>query len=94
MRFQVLTTVNMKIRAFWDVAPCRLVSLENTDVLEVHTASTTVMMEAVSISHTSVYSNEITRRSRKALIFVREMGFEDRFWMELTQGRVLTPSDS
>jgi hypothetical protein len=25
VRFQVLTAVNMKIRAFWDIAPCRLV---------------------------------------------------------------------
>jgi hypothetical protein len=53
MRFQVLTAASMNIRAFCDVALCRLVS-------DVHTASN--LMVAVRKSETSVYSNETTWR--------------------------------
>jgi hypothetical protein len=45
---------SMKIRAFWDVAPCSL---------EVDRRFTSaMMMEAVRTSETSVYSNETTWR--------------------------------
>jgi hypothetical protein len=27
MRFQILTAANMKIRAFWDIAPCSLIGV-------------------------------------------------------------------
>jgi hypothetical protein len=44
MRFEVFTVANMKMTAFWVVAPCSLV-----EVLLI-----TLMMEAVSTSETSV----------------------------------------
>jgi hypothetical protein len=28
MRFQVLMAVSMKMRAFWDTAPCRLIKVD------------------------------------------------------------------
>jgi hypothetical protein len=52
----------MKITAFWN----NIVSLKQTDVLEVHTASTSkaifLIMEGVRASETSVYFYETTRR--------------------------------
>jgi hypothetical protein len=58
MRIQVLTAVGMKMRAFWDIAPC------NLDDSEVRTASIiAVMMAAVRTFETSVYYNETTQRN-------------------------------
>jgi hypothetical protein len=39
MRFQVLTEASMKMAAFWDVAPCNLVKVEETSV---HSYETTL----------------------------------------------------
>jgi hypothetical protein len=47
--YQFLKVASMKIRAFWDVAPCSLVGV------------IALMMDVVSTSETSVYSTQITR---------------------------------
>jgi hypothetical protein len=66
VRFQVLTAMNMKTIAFWDIA--RVVSLKYTDFSEAHTVSIIraaiigLMINAVPISETSVYFNDITWR--------------------------------
>jgi hypothetical protein len=57
VRLHIVTAASMKIRAFWDI-----VLLEHTDVSEVRTVPMIVVIEAVSTSETSVYSNETTRR--------------------------------
>jgi hypothetical protein len=60
---------------FRDVAPCSLI--ETDDVSEVFTASIirvtiTLMIKAVSISATSVYFHQTTRRNvPKILIFIQ-----------------------
>jgi hypothetical protein len=66
VRFQVFKEASMKVTAFWDVAPCSLVEVD--DVSEVRTVSIirarliALMMEAVRISETSVYFHETSRR--------------------------------
>jgi hypothetical protein len=57
----------MKIRAFWDIAPCSIVKVDQRfgDAYCLHHQGdgdpfTTLMMEAVHIYETSVYSNETT----------------------------------
>jgi hypothetical protein len=50
----------MKIRAFWDVAPCSLVVVNRR--FRVRTAFIALMMETVRTSATSIYSNETTGR--------------------------------
>jgi hypothetical protein len=52
----------MKMTVFWDVAPCSL--QKSTDVSEVLSeAMIALMMEAVSISETSVNCYQTTRRN-------------------------------
>jgi hypothetical protein len=46
VRFKVLTAVSMKVIAFWDIAPCSLITL---------------MMESVCTSETVVCSKETTQ---------------------------------
>jgi hypothetical protein len=60
MRFQFLTAVNMKMRAFWDIASCRLVGVVRRfrGAFCLHRQ----MMEAVCTSETSVYYNQTTWR--------------------------------
>jgi hypothetical protein len=59
MRFQVLIVASMKIRVFWDVAPCNLVGVDQR--FRGSASITTLIMEAVHTSETSVYSNETTQ---------------------------------
>jgi len=69
LRLQVLTAANIKIMAFWDIAPCSLVLLGRRfrDAYCLHQQSfTALMMKAVSNSETSVYYGAM---SQKALIF-------------------------
>jgi hypothetical protein len=62
VRFQVLTAASMKMKAFWDVAVCSVgVHRRTASVIRVMIIIS-VMMEAVRISETSVYSNETTWR--------------------------------
>jgi hypothetical protein len=75
MRFQVLTAGSMKMAVFCDVAPCSLVEVyrclrgacchhQGDHRLEVLAASIIVlMMEAASISETSVNFCQTTRRN-------------------------------
>jgi hypothetical protein len=62
VRFQVLTAASMKIGAFWDVAPCRLIGVDRRfgGVYCLHRQGDefiALMMEAIHTSETSVYSN-------------------------------------
>jgi hypothetical protein len=58
VRFQVLTAASMKIAVFWIVAPCSLV-----EVYQRFRGAIAMMMEAASISKTSVNFYQTTRRS-------------------------------
>jgi hypothetical protein len=63
VRFQVLTAASMKIRAFWNVAPCSLLGVcRRFRGASIIRAMIVLMMEAVRTSEPSVYSNETTRR--------------------------------
>jgi hypothetical protein len=57
---------DLKIRAFWDVAPCSLVGVDRrfrgSHCLHHQDDESIVTMEAVRTSETSLYSNETTRR--------------------------------
>jgi hypothetical protein len=46
VRFQVLTAVNTKFKAFWDVVPCSHIEVDQHFII--------LMMEAVCTSETSV----------------------------------------
>jgi hypothetical protein len=65
--FQVLVAVTLKMRAFWDIAPCLLFRV---DILEVHTAVITMLMEVLCTSETCVYSLQ-GAIYQKSLIFMR-----------------------
>jgi hypothetical protein len=54
VRFQVLTAASVKIRVFWDVAPC--------SHIEVDRRFRALMMEAVRTYETSVNFNVTTRQ--------------------------------
>jgi hypothetical protein len=59
MKFDVLTSVTMKIGLFWNVKQCRLLNLTNfgINILEVSSSSTVVE----GLSETSIPACQITR---------------------------------
>jgi hypothetical protein len=57
MRFQVLTVMSMKIRAFWDIALFSFIVVDQ----HFRGGRCLLMMEAVRISKTLVYYYETTR---------------------------------
>jgi hypothetical protein len=58
VRFQVLMSASMKMTGFWDVAPCSLVEVYWRLLI-------TLMMEAASISETSVNFCQTTQCDRR-----------------------------
>jgi hypothetical protein len=59
VRFQVLTAASMKIRAFWNIAPCSLVGVDRCFTV----ITIALVMEAVRTSEPTVYYNVTTRRN-------------------------------
>jgi hypothetical protein len=65
VRFQVLAASSMKMRVFWDIAPCSLAGVDRRFVLAyyiLHQGIIALIMDAIRTSETSVYSSETTRR--------------------------------
>jgi hypothetical protein len=57
VRFHVITAAIIKMRVFWDIAPCSLDDLDRR-----FRQFIVLMMQVVRISETSVCFNETTRR--------------------------------
>jgi hypothetical protein len=80
VRLQVLTAASVKIKAFWDIAPCSLFKVDRRFRCTYCLHHQGVMVEAVRTSEMSVYSNKTKRR------YIPEDSnilLNKKFWKEL-----------